>query len=66
MFYGFIVLDEVFLKKCDTTSVRQGGPSCSNVAARGGNERLCTASRVSVPHRESTSDIVRLFAAQPE
>ena len=64
MFYGFIVLDEVFLENCDTTSIRHGGPSCSNVAARGGNELLSTASRVSVPHRESTSDVVRLFAAQ--
>ena len=48
------------------SSVRQRGPSCTNVAARGVNELLSTVNRESAPHRESTSEIVRLFAVQPE
>ena len=48
------------------SSVRQRGPSCTNVAARGVNELLSTVNRESAPHRESTSELVRLFAAQPE
>ena len=56
--------DGLLLGRC--SSVRQGGPGCSNVAASGVNGLLSTVSRVSDPHRESMSEIVRLFAAQPE
>ena len=42
------------------------GSSCTNVAARVVNELLSTVNRESASQRESTSEIVRLFAAQSE
>ena len=73
---------EMFSRECESTaneartignglvhkgsSVRQGGASCSNLSASRVNTLLSTVNRESAPHRESTSEIVRLFAAQPE